>query len=257
MRESLACTSTTGITTNVALVKSQFGGITPEHSMTWGVIEPSPGIFNFTGPDSIVSWAISNQKLIRGYTFVWHSQLPSWASSFNDRATLVGFYLEIFNEDGSLRNSIFSAVLGESFVTIAFQAARAADPNAKLYINDYSLDSKNAKVRGVVGRINSDTTKLIDSLGTQVHLSAGGTGGVQAAPTALAATGLDVAITELDIVGAAPNDYVAVARACIAVPQCVSITSWGNSWRAGSTPLLCDSNYSPKPAYTAILQALR
>lgn len=43
-------------------------------------------------------------------------------------------FQEPFNDDGTWRSDVFYNTMGESFVPVALQAARAADPNAKLYV---------------------------------------------------------------------------------------------------------------------------
>jgi len=108
---------------------------------------------------------------------------------------------EPLDSSGGLRNSIFNTILGESFIDLAFQAAREADPSAKLYINEYGLDGPGTKLTGMVNLISRLKSRgvPIDGVGTQAHLLLGQVDGVPSSLETLAATGLDVAITELEI----------------------------------------------------------
>ena len=74
-------------------------------------------------------------------------------------------------EGTSYRDCPFYKYLGEGYIDEAFKAAREADPDVKLYYNDYNFEGLNAKsdyiynlVKGLV-----DRKVPIDGVGMQMH----------------------------------------------------------------------------------------
>jgi endo-1,4-beta-xylanase len=273
--------------TYTGILDREFNSVTPENEMKWDTTEPSRGNFNFGPADQIVNRAIARGQRMRGHTLVWHSQLPSWASSIRDANTLRSvmnnhittemnhfkgkiYAWDVVNEafadggSGQLRSSVFRDVLGNGFLEQAFRTARSADPAAKLCYNDYSIEDWNAaKTQGVYRLVRDFKSRgvPIDCVGFQSHFGTGGPpAGFQTTLSNFAALGVDVQITELDIAQAPPTAYANTVRACMNVPRCTGITAWGirdsDSWRSGENPLLFDRNGNKKPAYNAALTAL-
>ncbi|MFF9089504.1 endo-1,4-beta-xylanase [Streptomyces sp. NPDC014991] len=279
---------------------SQFGSLTPGNAMKWETVEPSQGSFNWTEADQIVAFAQAHDQQVRGHTLVWHSQNPGWLSNGswtsaqlgsllqNHISTEVGRYKgriaawdvvnEPFNEDGTYRSDLWYNGLGPGYIANALTWAHAADPDAKLYINDYNVEGVNAKSTALYDLVRSlkEQGVPIGGVGLQAHLILGQVPStLQQNIQRFADLGVDVAITELDVRMQLPADSAKLARqaadfksvvaACAAVTRCVNVTVWGftdaDSWVPGTFPgygaaTPYDESYQPKPAYHGIAEAL-
>jgi endo-1,4-beta-xylanase len=280
-----------------ALGAQEANMLTPGNEMKWDTTEPNRGQFNFGPADTVVAAAVAANQRVRGHTLVWHNQAPAWVQSLgatdlhqamldhiNGEATHYRGKVyawdvvnEAFNDDGTRRQSFWQQKLGDGYIADAFRATRAADPNAKLYYNDYNTDGTGAKSDAVYNMVKSFKQQgvPIDGVGIQAHLIVG------QVPSSMRQNiqrfvdlGLEVAITELDIRMNTPatsdklatqaSDYTKVASACLAVTGCVGITTWGlsdkYSWIPSTFPgqgaaLPFDDNLQPKPAYNSLVEA--
>ncbi|WUH89548.1 endo-1,4-beta-xylanase [Streptomyces sp. NBC_00433] len=286
------------ISGEMAIANTQFDMVTPGNEMKWDTTERSNGSYNFGPGDQIVNWAQAHNARVRGHNLVWHSQLPSWVSSLplnqvqgvmeSHITTEANHYKgkiyawdvinEPYNEDGSLRQDVFYKAMGSGYLADAIRTAHNADPNAKLYINDYNIEGENAKSNALYSLAQTMVAQGVPlgGIGLEAHFIAGQVpSSMLANMQRFANLGLDVAITELDDRIQLPtnssnlqqqaNDYGTVVNDCLAVSRCVGVSQWGvddgHSWIPGTFPgygaaTMYDSNYQPKPAYNAAVAAL-
>jgi endo-1,4-beta-xylanase len=241
---------------------------------------------------------------IRGHTLVWHNQLPGWLTGGNftrDEVTqilrdhiltLAGRYRgrvwawDVVNEAisdsmGSLRTgSFWYQAIGPDYIKLAFQFAREADPAAKLYYNDYSIEGLNAKSDAVYALVQDLKNQgvPIDGVGWQMHQ----VGGFRIQPahqtnaTRLADLGLEISLTEMDVrinlpvtsekLAQQADGYRDSITFCLAQSNCKALVTWGftdkYSWVPGTfagwgDALIYDATYQPKPAYFALQSVLQ
>ncbi|KAK3951811.1 endo-1,4-beta-xylanase [Pseudoneurospora amorphoporcata] len=282
----------------------EFGQTTPTNGQKWLFTEPTQGSFNFTEGDVVASLAHKNNKLLRCHALVWHSQLAPWVEAKKDwtkdelRSVIVSHVTnvmkhykgqcyawdvvnEAFNEDGTYRESVFSTVLGgEEFIELAFQTASRLDPKAKLYYNDYNLESPSPKTEAVRKLVKSLQKKKIriDGVGLQAHLVAESRPTLDehvAAIKGFTELGVEVALTELDVRLQTPANATNLAQqkeayknavgACVQVDGCIGVTIWDFydpfSWvpfvfTGEGAALLWFEDFSKHPAYDGVVEAL-
>lgn len=202
---------------------------------------------------------------------------------------------EAFEENGNIRsgtssNDVFywAPVLGRSYIANAFRYANTADPAALLFLNDYNLESSTQKLDSFIAMVNElkGQSVPIHGVATQMHINIfTSNNAIDNMFTKLAATGLKVHVSELDIrinpnnssPFTATQDLLAQQAAKykyvvdsynnnVPALQRYGITLWNltdaDSWIVTSLgrtdfPTLFNSSYQKKPAYTSFKQGLK
>lgn len=133
-----------------------FGQLTPANGQKWDATEPNQGSFSFANGDVVPNFAKKNGQVVRCHTLLYRSQLPSWVTSGTWTAetltamleshisNVAGHYKgqcyswdivnEAIDDDGEYRDTVFFQALGADYIPLAFKAAAAADPDAKVFI---------------------------------------------------------------------------------------------------------------------------
>jgi len=217
------------------ILAGQFSAVTPENEMKWEVVEPTQGVFDWTGADNLVQFAEQHKQLVRGHTLLWHNQLPGWLTTGVANGTISKSQLmdlleaHIFTEVGRYRgriwqwdvanefftdsnpsginpNDFWVSNLGTGIIPQAFRWARQADPHALLMYNDYNIageDGSNAKSDAVSAWVQQmlDQGVPVDGVGDQGHLDTqyGFPTKMQQDLERYASLGLKVAVTEADV----------------------------------------------------------
>lgn len=283
----------------------EFNMVTPEVSMKFDATEPQRGVYSFSEADSIVTFARAHDMQVRGHNLVWYRALPAWlttgkftrnelltilhdhifaeVSHYRDQVNIWDVVNEAVNDDGRLRNSIWLRGIGPDYLDLAFRWAHEANPQARLFYNDYGGEGLGRKSDAIYALVKGLLQRgaPINGVGLQMHVNIEKypkPQDVLANMQRLAALGLEVQITEMDVRiqgDARPMQakldtqsiiYRDMLSTCLSVIQCTAFVMWGftdaHSWIPAATghpdaPLIFNEQYRSKPAYFALESVLR
>ncbi|MDT0643553.1 endo-1,4-beta-xylanase [Zunongwangia sp. F363] len=212
------------------LILEQFNSMTPENVMKMGEIHPEQNRYYWEAADKIAEFAREHDMKMRGHALVWHQQTGDWIFKAEDGGqvskeellqrmkthidSVVSRYKgtiyawDVVNEAISdnpeefLRNSPWYEIAGEDFLVKAFEYAHEADPEAKLFYNDYNavIPEKRERIYKLL-KLLKDKGAPIDGVGIQAHWSIFDPSekDLREAIDKYSSLGLDVQITELDV----------------------------------------------------------
>ncbi len=285
------------------LIGREFSMLTPEYEMKFASLHPARDCYDFAAADELVAFARDRQMPLRGHALIWHRSLPEWLlqGAFDREAlleilqehiqTVVGHYRgqvpiwDVVNEaiadtDGNWRNTLWWRAIGPGYVEAAFRVAHAADPEARLFYNDYGGEGLGEKSDAIFNLLRDLRAREVPvhGVGLQMHVDIA----APPDPTAVAANlqrlgelGLEVQVTEMDVslkngsgsveerLAAQAAIYQQMLQVCLDAPSCTAFVVWGLSDRYSwlsephwDSPLLFDWTYQPKPAYEALRDLL-
>ncbi len=215
------------------LLIREVAALVPENEMKWLHMSTAPFQSDYRMADCLVDFAVTHGLLCRGHNLLWYWSVPKWFKELRDRETartamlqrvtdMVSRYRgkidswDVVNEPVNpaadrtdhLRADVFLSQIGPEYLGLAHIAARAADPEAHLVLNECGveydtpeMDRKRAAVLDLIENMRKRGIP-IDALGVQGHLSVGrypfSEQKLRDYLRQAAAMGLEIQITELD-----------------------------------------------------------
>lgn len=249
-----------------AIVTGDCNLIVSGNTMKWSAIRPTGDFWNWSDMDAMVAFAERQNMRVKGHAFVWHQQNPPYVNALKTREEAVSLLTEhitvimtrykgrvseydvaneVLADDGSLRDTVWLRTIGPDYLDIAFNAARTADPDATLVLNDYSNEYAGQRKADAFYTLVADLRARgvpVDAVGFQSHLLANQPVNVRALRSNVrrfADLGVAVSFTEVDVRVELPSTeerraeqdavYEALLDVALTEANVKSLVLWGYS----------------------------